>query len=118
MSQPLQNYLRTYRRRAGLSQHEVALLLGWASGVHISEYERSARRPDLETIFFYEVVFGVPASELFRGVFQKVEKKTRKRAQMLAEELRKAKPGRAISRKLGILEAIIAPSSTKPDNHP
>lgn len=116
MSQPLQNYLRTYRRRAGLSQDEVALLLGWASGVHVSEYERYARRPTLETVFFYEVVFGVPASELFRGVFQKVEKETRKRAQTLAEELRKAKPGRTISRKLSILEAIISPRAAKPDN--
>jgi transcriptional regulator with XRE-family HTH domain len=117
MSQPLENYLRTYRRRAGLSQEEVGLLLGWASGVHISEYERTARRPDLETIFFYEVLLGVPASELFRGVFQKVEKETRKRAQLLAEELRKAEPGRATTRKLSILEAIIAPRATKPDNH-
>lgn len=111
MSQPLQNYLRTYRRRAGLSQEEVAFLLGCSSAAKSSRYEHSARRPSLETVFFYEVVFGASAQKLFRGIFKKAEKKTQKRAQMLAEKLRKAKPNRLNSRKLSLLEAIIAPRS-------
>jgi transcriptional regulator with XRE-family HTH domain len=117
MSQPLQNYLRTYRRRAGLSQAEVALLFGWLSGAHVSEHEHFARQASLETAFVFEVILGAPASELFRGVFQKVEKETRQRAEILAQELRQAKPGRAITRKLSLLDRIIAAPTTKPDKH-
>jgi transcriptional regulator with XRE-family HTH domain len=117
MSQPLQNYLRTYRRRAGLSQEEVAFLLGCSSAAKSSRYEHSARRPSLETVFIYEVVFDAAAQKLFRGIFKRAEKKTRKRAQILAERLRHAKPNRLNSRKLSILEGIIALRATQPDKH-
>ena len=72
MSHKLENYLRTYRKRSGLSQDEVAYLLGCQNGTKVSRYERFARKPSLETLFAYEVVFGAPARELFAGVYQKV----------------------------------------------
>ena len=39
MPHKLENYLRTYRRRAGLSQDEMAFLLGTKSGTKVSRYE-------------------------------------------------------------------------------
>ena len=68
MAHRLPNYLRTHRKRAGLSQDEVAFLLGCRSGAKVSRYERLARRLSLETAFAYEALFGVPARELFAGV--------------------------------------------------
>lgn len=41
----LDNYLRTYRKKLGLTQREVAFLLGCHSGAKVSRYERSARIP-------------------------------------------------------------------------
>lgn len=41
MSQPLHNYLRMFRRSAGLTQKELAYLLGIHSASPISRYERS-----------------------------------------------------------------------------
>ena len=76
VSHKLENYLRTYRKRSGLSQDEVAFLLGCQNGTKVSRYERFARKPSLETLFAYEVVFGASARELFAGAYQKVEKKT------------------------------------------
>jgi len=118
MSQTPQNYLRSYRRRSGLSQAEMAFLLGCRSKAKVSRYEQHARRPSLESVFIYEVVFGAHAQELFRGVFEKVEKETRKRAQMLAERLRQAKPDDTIARKLSILDAIVSAPSSKSDDYP
>jgi transcriptional regulator with XRE-family HTH domain len=69
MSYKLENYLRTYRKRSGLSQDEMAFLLGCQNGTKVSRYERFARKPNLETLFAYEVVFGAPARELFAGVY-------------------------------------------------
>jgi len=117
MARTLQNYLRTYRKRAGLSQDEVAFLLGCGTEAVVSRYENGARRPSLETVLTYQVVLGISAHELFRGLFQKVEKEARERAQILAEGLRQAKPNPRISRKLNTLAAIASPAFSNPDDH-
>jgi transcriptional regulator with XRE-family HTH domain len=66
----LQNYLRTHRSRRGLSQAEVAILLGAVSGTKASRYENSSRMPNALTIFALEIiVFNQPASELFAGTY-------------------------------------------------
>lgn len=106
----LQNYLRTHRRRAGLSQEELAFLLGTKSKGKVSRYERYARQPRLTTVFAYELIFGVPARELFAGMFQEIERKTINQAALLASKLRQAKPDGIAARKLELLEVIIAAS--------
>jgi transcriptional regulator with XRE-family HTH domain len=75
----LENYLRTYRKKAGLSQREVAFLLGCEDGAQISRYEKRRRLPPLETALACEAIFGVPIAELFAGVRQGVCKDIEKR---------------------------------------
>ncbi len=106
MSHKLENYLRTYRKRSGLSQDEVAFLLGCKGGTKVSRYESFKRKPNPETIFAYEVMFGAPARELFAGAYQKVEKKIHHRAQLLARKVSRAMPDRMAAHKLKILKAI------------
>ena len=106
MSHKLKNYLRTHRKRVGLSQDEVAFLLGGQSGSRVSRYERYARHPSLKTTLAYEVVFGTPARELFAGISQKVELRTFRRARLLARKLSEAKQDRMTGRKIEILESI------------
>src|SRR5881628_703008 len=105
-SHRLPNYLKTHRKRAGLSQDEVAFLLGCRSGAKVSRYERLARRPSLETAFAYEAVFGVPARELFAGVYEKVEREVVKRARVLAGKLNATQSDRTVHRKLDRLKAM------------
>jgi len=90
MASHLHNYLRTYRKRAGLSQVELALLLGCQSGAKVSRYEHAARRPSLETAFAYEVVLHTSLRDLFAGMYRDVEKQTRKRAWTLLRKLESA----------------------------
>ena len=115
MSHKLQNYLRTYRKRSGLSQDEVAYLLGCQNGTKVSRYERFSRKPSLETLFAYEVVFGAPARALFAGAYQKVEKRISSRAQLLTRKLNRATPDRMATRKLEILQAITSGSAIESD---
>ena len=105
MSHKLKNYLRTHRKRAGLSQDEIAFLLGCRSGTKVSRYERFARQPSLQTAFAYEVVFRAPARELFGGIFQQVEHTTLNRVQLLVRKLKAAKPDRMTAQKLRALKA-------------
>ena len=106
MSAPLESYLKTYRRRSGFSQDEIAFLLGSTSGQKVSRYEHRARRPPLETALAYEAIFQVPVSVLFAGLYQKVEKRSIARAQDLAEKLLPANARRATPLKLAVLQAI------------
>jgi transcriptional regulator with XRE-family HTH domain len=66
----LPNYLRTHRKRLRAGQRHVAFLLGSKSGTKISRYEHFSRVPDLQTVFALEVIYGVPARELFAGMFE------------------------------------------------
>jgi transcriptional regulator with XRE-family HTH domain len=83
----LENYLRMYRKRAGLSQDEVAYLLGGKSGTIASRYERFRRTPSLETALACEAIYGVPVKELFAGVSAKAEGLVRRRARLLKKRL-------------------------------
>ena len=104
------SYLRTHRKRGGLTQDEMAFLLGCQSGTKISRFERLARRPNLKTALACQVIFGVPAHELFPGVFAEVEKTVAERARLLLEQLRaqRGQDRSGVRHKLAILKAIAA----------
>lgn len=103
MSYKLDNYLRTYRKRTGLSQDEMAFLLGTRSGSKVSRYERCARKPTLETAFAYEVITRASQRDLFTGLYQRTERATLTRIRALRRRLLKAKPDRTTSHKLRAL---------------
>ena len=81
----LPNYLRANRKRLALSQDDVAFLLGTRSGGKVCRYERFVRQPSLETALAYEAIFRRSVSELFPGLYQKVERDVAERATILAE---------------------------------
>jgi transcriptional regulator with XRE-family HTH domain len=88
------NYLRSYRKRAGVTQDELAFLLGRKSGTHVSRYELGRREPSLETLLALEAALGIPIRDLFRGRFLKVEQSIKERAILLSEKLGEKRKGR------------------------
>jgi DNA-binding XRE family transcriptional regulator len=100
---PLQNYLRTYRRRSFLSQDEVAFLLGVQTGTRVTRHEGANRTPTMETALGYEVLFDVPLRELFAGEATKVETIIRER---LPELIRRVKENGGSDEKLAFLQSL------------
>lgn len=100
----LDNYLRSFRRKAGLSQEEISFLLGTKAGTHISRYELGRREPSLDAALALEAIFGVPVRDLFRGRFEKVEEAVKARAELLLQTI-KTEEGNAA---LAALAAIIS----------
>src|SRR5439155_21798184 len=98
-SPELPNYLRANRKRLALSQDEVAFLLGAQSGAKVCRYERFVREPSLETALAYEAIFKRSVSELFGGLYQKVEREVAERAKILAKRNDHGRPGAQIARK-------------------
>src|SRR5690348_2590379 len=81
----LPNYLRSNRNRLGLSQDDVAFLLGARHGAKISRYENFIRTPSLEAALALEVICKRSVSELFGGLYQKAERNVSKRAKKLID---------------------------------
>lgn len=104
----LSNYLRMHRKRLGLSQADVAHLLGAETGAKVCRYEKFARVPGLETALACEVIFKKPVRELFAGLYQKVELKVAHRA---AKQLRYGNDAEQNARVIQLLEELAALSA-------
>jgi transcriptional regulator with XRE-family HTH domain len=102
----LPNYLRASRKQAGLSQDDLAFLLGCGSGTKVSRYELFRRQPGLPTVFALEAIFGKPARELFAGMYEDAEHQTAERARRLIQRLNKHRDGAQLRRKLALLQTI------------
>jgi transcriptional regulator with XRE-family HTH domain len=109
MSQRTHNYLRAHRKRTGLTQDELALLLGCKDGTKVSRYERLCRAPNLETAFACQAILGVPAHELFPGIYQNVEHVIKERAEQLKKKLGGMPPNAVREYKRRALSAIASP---------
>src|SRR5882762_7085492 len=69
----LANYLRAHRRKTGLTQHDLARVLGYVNRDAISRHERLESMPSLLLALSYEVLYRVPVSEIFAGLAETVE---------------------------------------------
>lgn len=103
----LSNYLRAFRKRAGLSQEELSFLFGHETESLVWHHE-SGRVPVFETLVAYEYVFQTNCRELFTGIYEKVGQKVLARAQALHRSLSRKPytPDRA--RKIEFLKKLIA----------
>ena len=80
-------YLRPNRRRWGLTQSELALLLGVHSGSAISRIELGESAPTLEVALGCQILFGLTPMELFPGAFSSIEEQVIARGYELYENL-------------------------------
>jgi transcriptional regulator with XRE-family HTH domain len=86
-TQRLDNYLRSYRKKSGLTQSEVGFLLGRANGALISRYEKRRRLPPLHIALALEALLGIPVSQLFAGIHEGAQHDLRKRILALRAQL-------------------------------
>lgn len=91
------NYIRGFRRRANLTQTELAFLFGTKCGVKVSKYERRVRAPNLHSALAYQVVFRTPVDELFPDIYTEVETSVIERATVLLHELESSNTDKSVS---------------------
>ncbi|HXR46672.1 MAG TPA: helix-turn-helix transcriptional regulator [Candidatus Limnocylindrales bacterium] len=106
-SAKLPNYIRTHRKRAHLTQNDVAFLIGAKSSAHICRHERLQQTPNLQTLLAYEILFRTPVRNLFSGVHQDVEHKLMYRIRLLIQNLAKSGHSRVKARKIEILNDFL-----------
>jgi transcriptional regulator with XRE-family HTH domain len=82
--------MRFFRRRLGLTQRELADVLGYDSDSQISRIENGSRMPQLSEVLVIELVFGVPGVAVFPEIVQTVGRRVCRRVRQLIQELKSA----------------------------
>jgi DNA-binding XRE family transcriptional regulator len=111
------NYLRSYRLRWGLSQGELAYLLGWSRSEVISRIEMKQRAPSLKLVIACFVLFGVPVTELFPDLSSGIEAEVIARVWEFYEKIQ-GDPTKRTKKQIELLEGVIEryeQRTSKPD---
>lgn len=106
MSHPLPSYLLSLRKQLGLSQSDMATLLG-IDGSALCKFESLSRRPSMELAVGTEVIFGLPMKEVFPARYGKLERAVAERARRLHDRY-SARSNSPKGAKLRGLDEIIA----------
>ena len=80
-------YVRAHRRKWGLTQVELARLIGLASCSAVSRIERAERVPTTATVIACSIVFGLAMPDLFPSLHGEVEEAVKAGVVALLDEL-------------------------------
>ena len=100
------NYLRSYRLRWGLSQGELAHLLGWKRPEVVSRIEKKQRPPTLKLVIACFILFGAPAAELFPDISASIDADVMARVWEMYDNIQ-GDPSRKTKIKIELLEGAI-----------
>jgi transcriptional regulator with XRE-family HTH domain len=107
MDKKLRIYLRTYRLRSGLSQGEVAFLVGLQGSSPLSKLELSVREPSRTKVAFtLATLFGVPLRDLFPAYHRELSEDLGTKAYQLHSKL-EGNPSKTTAAKLDFLGDVI-----------
>ena len=105
MSPLLPNYLRTLRMQWGLTQPELAFLLGISESA-LSKFETQALAPTKNLILGIDVIFGQTAREAFPALYAQTERNIMRRSATFSERL-ETNHDDAAKKKLQLLAEMI-----------
>lgn len=98
------SYLRSHRKRSGLTLKEVAHLLGYVHGGEISRHERLSSFPPFKIALRYEALYRAPISILFPGLFEEAQMEVEGKLATFIERCKQStsrgREGAMIARKL------------------
>jgi transcriptional regulator with XRE-family HTH domain len=103
-----QNMMRLLRRRLGLSQKELAFVLGYDTDSQVSRIENGSRTPHLTEVLVIELVFGIPAMTVFPEIRQAIGRRIRRRLKLLLVDTTAAGPNPRVSYKVAQLQRVLA----------
>jgi transcriptional regulator with XRE-family HTH domain len=99
--------LKSERKRSGLTQQELAHLVGLSAASAVSRLERGEREPEFRTALAYEIVFNRSGAELFPVAFGNVEALVLERAAAIADRLRQIEQNNRTAYKLKRLDDLL-----------
>lgn len=102
----MRNLLRTYRKKTELSIEDVSQLLNMQDSSTLSRCERGYRKPNLEIIFTYHILFEVSIEKLFENEMKYTFEKIAKNIDPLIEALKKQDMNRKVEARILFLNSL------------
>lgn len=100
-------YVRTHRRRWGLTQKELGWLLGIANRTAVSRIEMSKRKPAAECLVACAIIFDLPLEAIFPGFLEEIERGVSRRVITLRGKLTERTDDLSL-RKCALLDEVLA----------
>jgi len=98
--------LRKLRKTAGLSQRELAYLIGLTSQSLLSEIEAGLKRPSITVALASALVLNVPVGEVFPGLLANAQQNALERARKLCGQVVPASRAQARSYVAAIISRL------------
>ncbi len=102
----MQNLLRTYRRKTEISIEDISQLLKMKDSSTLSRCERGLRKPSLEIIFTYHLLFEVTIEKLFEKEMKQTFRKINENIQPLLNELKKQNSSKKVEARIFYLNSL------------
>lgn len=102
----MSNYLRRERRAWGLTQPELARLIGCRCATQLSRIERNRRHPSLHIVIASKILFGRPLYKIFPCLYDEIEEAVMRQAYRLYQKLESDRSPRAM-RKKELLDRVL-----------
>lgn len=102
----MQNLLRTYRKKTEISIDDISQLLKMKDSSTLSRCERGFRKPSLEIIFTYHLLFEVSIEKLFEKEMKQTFSKIRENIQPLINELKKQNSSKKVEARIFYLNSL------------
>lgn len=109
----MRNLLRTYRKKTELSIEDISFLLGMQDSSTLSRCERGCRKPNLEIIFTYHILFQVSIDKLFESEMKSTLVKIAENIDPLISNLLKQELTRKVESRITFLKSLKELISTK-----
>ena len=102
------NYLKTVRLETGLSQEEVAYMLGLKSTAYLCRLEQRKCAPSIRIILGCRILYKATLDAIIPAYMKDIEEEVCERANTLLTSLRKKEQTPLIRQKINSLRRIVA----------
>lgn len=109
----MRNLLRTYRKKTELSIENISYLLSMQDSSILSRCERGCRKPSLEIIFTYHILFQVSIEKLFETEMRNTLRKIAENIDPLIKTLTEQDLTRKVEARILFLQSLKALINTK-----
>lgn len=109
----MRNLLRTYRKKTELLIDDISFLLSMKDSSTLSRCERGWRRPSLEIIFTYNILFQVSVEKLFESEAKDTLRKIAQNIDPLIDILTKQDLTKKVEARILFLKSLKALINTK-----
>lgn len=101
------NYLRVFRKRSDLMQSDIGFLMNQPDYSNISRCEKGQRKPNIEMLLLYHLLFDVPIESLFERQKDALNEDLIIRIELLLKELKQVEQSPKVNSRIAFLASTL-----------